>query len=112
MHLFKTFFFLRIFLPIFRPRSRWEACSSTLEVEGSGLAVEALDLSDSIEAVAERQLVEHADAQGRVDAETWDCMVHIRRNNTMPPKNKSIHINRLCQIIEKSFLLRVVSYGT
>ena len=43
-----------------------------MEVEGSGLAVEALDLSDSIEAVAERQLVKHADAQGRVDAETWD----------------------------------------
>lgn len=41
-------------------------CVFTLEVEGSGLAVEALHLSDSIQAFSQRQLIKHGDAQGRV----------------------------------------------
>lgn len=44
-------------------------CVFTLEVEGSGLAVEALHLSDSIEAFSQRQFIKHGDAQGRVHPE-------------------------------------------
>lgn len=41
-------------------------CFCTLEVERSGLAVEALDLSNSIKAFSHWQFIKHADAQGRV----------------------------------------------
>lgn len=44
-------------------------CYCTLEVERSGLAVEALDLSNSIKAFSKCELVKHADAQRRVHPE-------------------------------------------
>jgi len=42
-------------------------CYCTLEVERSRLAVEALDLSNSIKAFSKREFIKHVDAQGRVD---------------------------------------------
>lgn len=38
----------------------------TLEVERSGLAVEALDLSNAIETFSEHEVIKHVDAQRRV----------------------------------------------
>lgn len=41
-------------------------CNCTLEVERSGLAVEALDLSNSIKTFSKCELIKHVDAQRRV----------------------------------------------
>lgn len=38
----------------------------TLEVERSGLAVEALDLSNAIKTFSKREVIKHVDAQRRV----------------------------------------------
>lgn len=55
------------------------ACYCTLEVERSGLAVEALDLSNSIKAFSKRQLIKHADAQRRVHPEPYNLIVNTKR---------------------------------
>lgn len=44
----------------------------TLEVESSGLAVESLDLSNSIKALSKCQFIKQVDAQGRVHPKTYN----------------------------------------